>query len=299
MVRVRGFEPPTSAFQVRSSGLSELHPVELAFPTGIEPACLPVRSRALVQLSYGKNWCDVWDSNPCCCAENADAWPLAERRMIGSGRRIRTCRILINSQAHPPRTVDRNELVDRLGVEPSASCLQGISPPRRPAQRKRVHARLLENGARTWFRATLSCSSGRRFHQISFPSVRPARIELASSEWHSEALPIDQGRMVGSRGIEPRVPKAQVLQTRSVTRLGITRIWLQGSELNRLCLSASAYEADQRPVLVPASRVRGLNSIACRQYIRGQQNLADSRGLDPQCLAASIPLRTGARHSPR
>jgi hypothetical protein len=299
MVRVRGFEPPTSAFQVRSSGLSELHPVELAFPTGIEPACLPVRSRALVQLSYGKNWCDVWDSNPCCCAENADAWPLAERRVIGSGRRIRTCRILINSQAHPPRTVDRNELVDRLGVEPSASCLQGISPPRRPAQRKRVHARLLENGARTWFRATLSCSSGRRFHQISFPSVRPARIELASSEWHSEALPIDQGRMVGNRGIEPRVPKAQVLQTRSVTRLGITRIWLQGSELNRLCLSASAYEADQRPVLVPASRVRGLNSIACRQYIRGQQNLADSRGLDPQCLAASIPLRTGARHSPR
>jgi hypothetical protein len=144
MVRVRGFEPPTSAFQVRSSGLSELHLVELAFPTGIEPACLPVRSRALVQLSYGKNWYDVWDSNPCCCAENADAWPLAERRVIGSGRRIRTCRILINSQAHPPRTVDRNELVDRLGVEPSASCLQGISPPRRPAQRKRVHARLLE-----------------------------------------------------------------------------------------------------------------------------------------------------------
>ena len=163
---------------------------------------------------------------------------------IGGRGGIRTCRILINSQAHPPRTVDRNELVDRLGVEPSASCLQGISPPRRPAQQKRVHARLyekresslsasLENGARTWFRATLSCSSGRRFHQISFPSVRPARIELASSEWHSEALPIDQGHMVGNRGIEPRVPKAQVLQTRSVTRLGITRIWLQGSELNR------------------------------------------------------------------
>src|SRR4051795_9368899 len=75
-------------------------------------------------------WCDVWDSNLCCCAENADAWPLAERRVIGSGRRIRTCRILINSQAHPPRAVDRNELVDRWGVEPHASCLQGISPPR-------------------------------------------------------------------------------------------------------------------------------------------------------------------------
>jgi len=32
--------------------------------------------------------------------------------------------------------------VDRLGVEPSASCLQGISPPRRPAP-KRIYARLL------------------------------------------------------------------------------------------------------------------------------------------------------------
>ena len=164
MVRVRGFEPPTSAFQVRSSGLSELHPVELAFPTGIEPACLPVRSRALVQLSYGKNWCDVWDSNPCCCAENADAWPLAERRMIGSGRRIRTCRILINSQAHPPRTVDRNELVDRLGVEPSASCLQGISPPRRPAQRQRVHARL-----RKWCSDVVSSHALLLFRQALSP----------------------------------------------------------------------------------------------------------------------------------
>jgi hypothetical protein len=164
MVRVRGFEPPASAFQVRSSGLAELHPVELAFPTEIEPAYLPVRSRALVQLSYGKNWCDVWDSNPCCYVENADVWPLAERRVIGSGRRIRTCRDLINSQAHPPRAVDRNKLVDRLGVEPSAGCLQGISPPRRPAQSTRVRRVFRRNGARTWFRATLSCSSGRRFH---------------------------------------------------------------------------------------------------------------------------------------
>src|SRR5262245_26126723 len=161
MIRVKGFEPRACASQVRSSGLGELHPVELAFPTGIEPACLPVRSRALVQLSYGKKWCDVWDSNPGCCAGNADAGLLAERRMIGSGRRIRTCRDLINSQAHPPGAVDRNKMVDRLGVEPS--CLQGISPPRRPAQRKRVHAPIFENGsdvvsrhALLLFRQTLS-----------------------------------------------------------------------------------------------------------------------------------------------
>ena len=295
MVRVRGFEPPTSAFQVRSSGLSELHPVELAFPTGIEPACLPVRSRALVQLSYGKNWYDVWDSNPCCCAENADAWPLAERRMNGSGRRIRTCRILINSQAHPPRTVDRNELVDRLGVEPSASCLQGISPPRRPAQRKRVHARLdvkdkrvharlLENGARTWFRATLSCSSSRRFHQISFPSapafthdlmqkntsafnarlgqkmVRPARIELASSERHSEALPIDQGRMVGV----PRIELGMHIGAGFTDPLS-HQTWrhpIGCSGPNRTAyLVVMSHASCQCSTL--RQRLRGLNSLAC------------------------------------
>ena len=132
---------------------------------------------------------------------------------------------------------------------------------------------------------SLAFRARQRVHaRLDVKMVRPARIELASSEWHSEALPIDQGRMVGNRGIEPRVPKAQVLQTRSVTRLGITRIWLQGSELNRLCLSASAYEADQRPVLVPASRVRGLNSIACRQYIRGQQNWRTAEVLIPNAL---------------
>ena len=72
--------------------------------------------------------------------------------------------------------------------------------------------------------------------------------------------------------------------------------WLQRTESNGL---PRGYEPRELPMLHAASRVRGLNSIACRQYIRGQQNLADSRGLDPQCLAASIPLRTGARHSPR
>src|SRR6202030_3628855 len=77
-----------------------------------------------------------------------------------------------------------------------------LSAPAASPKKARSRASFLRNGARTRFRATLSCSSGRRFHQISFPSVRPARIELASSEWHSEALPIDQGRMVGVPRIE-------------------------------------------------------------------------------------------------
>src|SRR3977135_701203 len=143
MVRVRGFEPPTSAFQVRSSGLSELQPVELAFPTGIEPACLPVRNRALVQLSYGKNWYDVWDSNPCCCAENADAWPLAERRMIGSGRRIRTCSDLINSQAHPPTPVDRNNWwTDGESNSARIACKAFLRPGGRPGVSRSIRTSL-------------------------------------------------------------------------------------------------------------------------------------------------------------
>src|SRR3954468_12785243 len=37
--------------------------------------------------------------------------------------------------------------------------------------------------------------------------VRPARIELASSEGHSEALPLDQGRMVESGWNRTSCPK--------------------------------------------------------------------------------------------
>ena len=158
--------------------------------------------------------------------------------MIGSGRRIRTCRDLINSQAHPPRAVDRNKLVDRLRVELSTSCLQGNSPPRRPAQRKRVHARLLGNGARTWFRATLSCSSGRRFHQISFPSDTSAFTRrLVQRTWcglresnsrHRSGTPrpcqSTKAAWWMSRESNSACTQAQVLQTRSVTRLGDTRL---------------------------------------------------------------------------
>jgi hypothetical protein len=41
------------------------------------------------------------------------------------------------------------------------------------------------HGARSGFRANLSCSSSRRFHQISFPSnlVRTVRIELTPERW--------------------------------------------------------------------------------------------------------------------
>ena len=143
---------------------------------------------------------------------------------IGSGRRIRTCRLVINSHPRPPRAPDRkkrmvpkkpapylmrgeyrfsektmrSEMVEQRGNAPRTAILQGSPAPlclprwwlaRRasraapapnwwsdgvtlPARRScedRLHTCARPIGARTWFRATLSCASGRRCHQISFP----------------------------------------------------------------------------------------------------------------------------------
>lgn len=85
--------------------------------------------------------------------------------------------------------------------------------------------------------------------------------------------------------------------------------WLQGSELNRLCLSARAYEARQRPVLVPASMVPGLElpdgadvhpvwretsaafyheaavvQMAERAWIRTRETLSTSARFQDECL---------------
>jgi hypothetical protein len=62
------------------------------------------------------------------------------------------------------------------------------------------------HGALSWFRATLSCSSSRRFHQISLQGELepPAGNDPTSSRWGREALPLSYGRVVGDRGVEPR-----------------------------------------------------------------------------------------------
>jgi hypothetical protein len=122
-------------------------------------------------------------------------------------------------------------------------------PPRRPAR-----------GARTWFRATLSCSSGRRFHQISFPSVRPARIELASSEWHSEAVPIDHDRMVGV----PRIELGMHIGAGFTDPLSL-QTWrhpIGCSGPNRTAyLVVMGHASCQCSTL--GQKARGLNSLAC------------------------------------
>ena len=52
--------------------------------------------------------------------------------------------------------------------------------------------------------------------------ARPARIELASSEWHSEAQPIDQGRKWWEvDGIEPLAAKGLRLQRSDGTSLSL------------------------------------------------------------------------------
>lgn len=47
--------------------------------------------------------------------------------MIGSGRRDRTCRVLVNSQTHTPSAVDRNKLVETPRIELGTTILQGSS----------------------------------------------------------------------------------------------------------------------------------------------------------------------------
>lgn len=85
-------------------------------------------------------------------------WPRFALVRIGSGRRIRTCRLVINNRPRPPRAPDRKNWWS-----------DGVTLPARRSCKDQLHTCARPIGARTWFRATLSCSSNRRCHQISFP----------------------------------------------------------------------------------------------------------------------------------
>jgi hypothetical protein len=77
---------------------------------------------------------------------------------------------------------------------------RGIEP-RSPALQAGAFTRLAFR-AHQRVHAPLDVKHQRVHARLDVKMVRPARIELASSEWHSEALPIDQGRMVGVPRIE-------------------------------------------------------------------------------------------------
>jgi hypothetical protein len=199
----------------------------LALPAGFEPAVSGVRVR--------------------------DPWPLDDGSVIGSGRRIRTCRILINSQAHPPRTVDRNKLVEPQRIELCAAILQG-SPVTHDWPR---------TGAWGWFRANLSAFSARCFHQISFPGemVERAGLEPASPVCKTGALPVELSshvELVRTVGFEPTPPDRHSgtlplshVRDDVCDRAGcvsIARGWWAGMELNHHSRRRGVYSALGSPV---------------------------------------------------
>src|SRR5262249_18763761 len=80
---------------------------------------------------------------------------------------------------------------------PRATILQGSSAP------------LCAARALSWFRSTLSCSSGKRFHQISLQGEleRPVGYDPTSSAWRAETLPLSYGRVVGRGRIRTSEPR--------------------------------------------------------------------------------------------
>ena len=131
----------------------------------------------------------------------------------GSGPRIRTGRILINSQAHPPRTVDRNKLVEDRGVEPRAGCLQGIPVPRYVPR----------IGADPLNRTASFASSERRAHQLHKVGEleRVMRIELTTSTLARLRSAAELHPHFGGQGMDsnPRRREPRCLQHRSFGRL--------------------------------------------------------------------------------
>src|SRR5262252_3136261 len=172
-------------------------------------------------------------------------------------------------------------MVDRRGTAPRATILQGSSAP------------LCAARALSWFRSTLSCSSGRRFHQISLQGEveRPAGNDPTSSAWRAETLPLSYGRVVGRGWIRTSEPlKGRRLQRRCFGLLHTCPCWLRRAELNGLSLG---YEPSELPVLHSAS-IDGLSSPRRRTAASAvAENWRKAEVLIPNGCP-SIPLRTGA-----
>ena len=133
--------------------------------------------------------------------------------------------------------MDDRGMVDRRGTAPRATILQGSSAP------------LCAARALSWFRSTLSCSSGRRFHQISLQGEleRPVGYDPTSSAWRAETLPLSYGRVVGRGRIRTSEPlKGRRLRRRCFGLLHTCPCWLRRAELNGLSLG---HEPSELPVL--------------------------------------------------
>src|SRR6266496_3317463 len=116
-----------------------------------------------------------------------------------------------------------------------------------------------------------------------------------------------QANWSGRRESNPRRTRWQ----RAILPLNYVRVWWIGHGFEPANPEGTAFTA---PLLWPLAYLSelgsgGRNRTDCafrRELMRlasarclSPRQVAESRGPDPQCLAASIPLRTGARHSPR
>ena len=173
----------------RRTLLARASPCYLARTAGVEPACLPVRSRVLIRLSYVRvleppagtdpappgrepgilpldddgDWLPSQESNPPYARLTAGRVHLA--RLMGirdrkwwSDRESNSATAILRRS--PAAHSFAPNMVDQAGNDPAASS----SPTRRSP------FELLAR-AWSWFRATLSAVSTRRFHQISLPGV--------------------------------------------------------------------------------------------------------------------------------
>ena len=185
--------------------------------------------------------------------------------------------------------MDDREMVDRRGTAPRATILQGSSAP------------LCAARALSWFRSTLSCSSGRRFHQISLQGEleRPVGYDPTSSAWRAETLPLSYGRVVGRGRIRTSEPRrdgvygaaalASCIPARTVSGGPNRTDFAFRHELMRL-VSARCLSPQQKVSGFSSPDLRADTSTVARE-------LADSRGPDPHAPEGTIGLRGRAEHS--
>jgi hypothetical protein len=155
--------------------------------------------------------------------------------------------------------------------------------------------RVTDNGgARDSNRTNLFCSSGRRVdhdHYTGAFGAAGGKSNPSSPRWQRGALPLSYGREIGGQGpSRTATDYAGRLQRLGLANAQPARDWLRFEHAFR------GYEPRPGPgyrSVIPRQRCEALNSLACRQYIRGRQNLAESRELESQ-TNGPIRLRGGA-----
>ena len=100
VVRVRGFEPLPSAFQVRSSAGLSYTLFELDPTTGFEPAS----SASVARCSSSELRGEIGAP----CGIRTRDWPLDERRELAPAAGFEPASFSVNSRARSPRVLDRN-----------------------------------------------------------------------------------------------------------------------------------------------------------------------------------------------